>query len=287
MSRITDKSKTVPIVDQKDALGLYFGSLLAEDADDDDDVSLSDALLISEDEACEPTAQRPDSVAVIPEPEAILLKTAVDDTPFSNSILTGTTILVTPQVIEAPVVYEQHNETHQISDISENNTALALLPDSGTNQAPGIPEWGQSYFQCLMFKVAGVKLAAPLERLNGILEWPDHITVLPKHAPWFIGLVRNREQNVQLVDLAEIMNVNLVQRDSMVPLANRAKYIMLIDDGHWGIASDSVSEVITLESSGVRWHDNKYHKWLVGTVVNEMCTLLDVDGLIHRLHAGS
>jgi len=301
MSSITDKQKTAPIVDQKDALGLYFDALFAEEPDADEAILAAEGGGNESDVFDEPTGQQQVNATVTPVVEPLLLPALIDNTQYAAPpIVTGRTILVTPVVLGETLPYEQDGPSAQIpetasteivsTEIVSTETAIALLPDApiGPELDPelGVPEWGQSYFQCLMFKVAGINLAAPLERLNGILEWPDHITVLPKHAPWFVGLVRNREQNVQLVDLAGVINANSGQADSLDPLSRRGKYIMLIDDGHWGIASDSVSEVITLESTDVRWHDNKSQHWLVGTVVKEMCTLLDVDGLIEQLHSG-
>ena len=62
--------------------------------------------------------------------------------------------------------------------------------------------------------------------------------------------------------------------------------IILMGGGKWGLACDSVSEVITLQQDKVRWRgDNSKRPWLAGTVVDQMCALLDVDKFVELLNS--
>ena len=148
------------------------------------------------------------------------------------------------------------------------------------------PDWAKTRFQCLSFQVAGVTLAAPLEKLHGIVELHEAITELPGYAPWVMGLLPHRGQNVQVVDIAEIIMPD--DRRANICSANaRTKYLVLIDDGQFGIAVDSISQVLTLERDDVRWRNNKSKRpWLAGTVIDKMCALLEMDVLCQQLQAG-
>jgi len=148
------------------------------------------------------------------------------------------------------------------------------------------PDWAQSRFQCLSFQVAGVTLAAPLEKLHGIVELKEEITELPGYAPWVIGLLPNRGRNVQVVDVAQIIMPNgsdLAAR----PAIARVKYIILLEDGKFGLAADSISQVLSLEDGDIRWRSTQSKRpWLAGTVIEKMCALLEMDLLCQQLRAG-
>lgn len=148
------------------------------------------------------------------------------------------------------------------------------------------PDWAQSQFQCLSFQVAGVTLAAPLELLDGIVELNEPITELPGYSPWVMGLLPNRGKNVQVVDIAEIIMPD--DRRAAIPVAQeRAKYLVLIDDGKFGLAADSISQVLSLDQADVRWsRKNSRRPWLAGTVVDQMCALLEMEQLCAQLQSG-
>lgn len=149
-----------------------------------------------------------------------------------------------------------------------------------------VPDWAQAPFQCLSFQVAGVTLAAPLEKLNGIVELREEITELPGYAPWVIGLLPNRGQNVQVVDVAQI----IMPADSgalIQPAVDRMKFIILLGDSNFGLAVDSISQVLSLETDDVRWRGVQSKRpWLAGTVTEQMCALLEIGLLCEQLQAG-
>jgi len=148
------------------------------------------------------------------------------------------------------------------------------------------PDWAQSRFQCLSFQVAGVTLAAPLDTLDGILELDEAITELPGYSPWVMGLLPNRGRNVQVVDIAKII-IPDDRRAVIQPASERVKYLVLIDGGKFGLAADSISQVLTLDPSDVRWRGkNSRRPWLAGTVIDQMCALLEMGQLCSQLRSG-
>lgn len=134
--------------------------------------------------------------------------------------------------------------------------------------------------------VAGVTLAAPLDRLHGIVEWPGELTELPGYADWFMGLLPNRGQNVRVIDTAQIIMPDGRTPDTR-PVLERVKFVVLIDDGRWGLAADAIAQILTLSHDGVRWRgEGGKRPWLAGTAVEQMCAVLDIDNLGEQLAEG-
>jgi purine-binding chemotaxis protein CheW len=141
-----------------------------------------------------------------------------------------------------------------------------------------VPEWAAERFQCLVFSVYGLKLAVPLEGLNGILTWSEDILPMPGHAPHFLGLLKTHDATVKVVDPALLVMPEgrmppVIGEDGREPPGN----IILISGKRWGLAADAVSETITLNPDEVHWRTARgKRKWLAGTVIEHMCALLDV-----------
>lgn len=171
----------------------------------------------------------------------------------------------------------------------EQRTAADHPPDASAAAAEpelSCPDWAQGRFQCLSFQVAGVTLAAPLEALDGIVELKETITELPGYAPWVLGLLPHRGQNVQVVDIAEIIMPD-ERRVALPPAHERVRYLVLIAGGKFGLAADSISEVLSLDRAAVRWRGSQQRRpWLAGTVIDRMCALLEMEQLCAQLRAG-
>jgi purine-binding chemotaxis protein CheW len=195
-----------------------------------------------------------------------------------------------PQVVlEAPVVTPEREvvqpvvaptppviETQEIAR-SEEAAQVQAVPEGGP------PEWGRSTFQCLGMRVAGLTLAVPLIKLNGIIEMPEEITPMPGHKPWFLGLVQHLDRKVKVVDIARIV---LPEGSKNGPTSPR--HVVLMDDSRWGIACEGITEVMTLETDAVRWRSSRGKRpWLAGTVIEHMCAILDVDVLARDLSTGA
>jgi purine-binding chemotaxis protein CheW len=60
-----------------------------------------------------------------------------------------------------------------------------------------------------------------------------------------------------------------------------------VDDGRFGLASEGLSEVLSLSAEQVRWRSTHSKRpWLSGTVIDQMCAILDVDRLCAQLLEG-
>jgi len=137
----------------------------------------------------------------------------------------------------------------------------------------GKPEWAQGRFECLIFTVAGLKLAVPLVSLGAIHTMDKELTPLVGRPPWFLGLLTMGDRNVRVVDSARwIMPERHTER-----VKDNYKFVIRLNDSEWGMACDSVAQSFTLAPEEVRWRtDRGKRPWLAGTVIEHMCALMDV-----------
>lgn len=166
----------------------------------------------------------------------------------------------------------------EIEEAVEVEQQLAVEPVEA-EKTSDIPEWAEERFQCLVFTVYGLKLAVPLDGLNGILTWSDDVMPMPGHAPHFLGLLKSHDATIKVVDPGL-----LVMPEGRIPPEigeegrSNPENIILIGGKRWGLAADSVSETMTLNPDEVRWRSVRgKRKWLAGTVIEHMCALLDVE----------
>lgn len=169
--------------------------------------------------------------------------------------------------------------------------AAAPLSEEVAPAAAGLPSWAQARFQCLVFNVAGLSLAVPLTKLSGVVPWPETVTPMPNRSSLFLGLMRHQERSVKVVDTALMVLPEGRQPDSLATPEERLKHVILLDEGRWGLACDSIGEVLTLEPDEVRWRSAQGKRpWLAGTVLQHLCALLDADAfvelLLHGEHTG-
>lgn len=137
----------------------------------------------------------------------------------------------------------------------------------------GRPQWAQSRFDVLLFKVAGLTLAVPLISLGQIQPLTDELTPLFGQADWFMGLQPTPAGKIRTVNTAKFV---MPERYDDVFLQT-ARYVMSINGVPWGLAVDSVNQPITLQPDDVKWRgDRGKRPWLAGTVKEHMCALLDI-----------
>lgn len=190
---------------------------------------------------------------------------------------------IMPEVI--PDAIEVVQEVETVQPVAEIETAVEV--ETVVKNEP-IPEWGQEKFQVMLFKVSGLSLAVPLAELNGVQEWEEGaITPMPGHAPWYLGLVNYRDKQVAVIDTAKFVMPQ--DRQDMVSedINERLHRIVYIGDESWGLACDEVAEVITIEPEQVRWRSNRTsRRWLAGTVIEQMCALIDPPVFAEMLASG-
>lgn len=186
-----------------------------------------------------------------------------------------------PVVSLPPVPVEPAAEQAEAVPVVTAAAAPAAAPAAGNPY----PDWAREEFQCLLFQVAGLTLALPLARLNGVLPWDSAVvTPLPNHRPWFLGLREHLGTQVKLIDVAGIV-LPPDRRAALTPAdGGRLGKVILIDGGRWGLACDAVAEVISLAPADVKWRGQAGSRpWLAGTVIRQMCALIDTEAFAAML----
>ncbi len=175
----------------------------------------------------------------------------------------------------------------ELEQVSQNLIKVQAESSGPTRNIENAPSWAVPDFQVLLFMVSGLKLAVPLTELNGILEWGDeYITELPGHKPWYLGIIQNQGKNVPVIDtLQQVVPRNRWPENHLKE--KNFKHIIMIDNAKWGLACEKVLEVITLKTDAVKWRSSRTkRRWLLGTVIDHMCALLDSSEFAAMLQTG-
>lgn len=189
--------------------------------------------------------------------------------------------LIADSPVERSVAEQKTVETEKISESVDvqitTDEALAKPLDWLAN---GRPAWAQNRFECLLFSVAGLKLAVPLVSLGSIHRIESEFTPLVGRADWFIGLYRAGDRNINVVDTAKWV----MPRQYHEAVLEGYHFVIRLGDTNWGVACDSVAEAIQLEPEQVKWRTERSKRaWLSGTVIDHMCALLDAEMLSYLL----
>ncbi len=170
----------------------------------------------------------------------------------------------------------QTNAENQILEIEQD----ALEETTWTDE--GRPSWANEQFEALLFTVGGMRLAAPLVELGGIVRLDKEITPIFSQPDWFLGLHRWNGRNIRVVDTAELVKP---ERELPPQEHGEFKFVVLIQGTEWGLAIHDVQEAIRINPKDIKWRNiNGKQPWLAGTVVEQMCAILDVNALAHRLY---
>ncbi len=145
------------------------------------------------------------------------------------------------------------------------------------------PVWGKAPFECLLFDVAGLKLAVPLLCLGSIYSLKGKaLTPLFGQPDWFLGILPlPSATNLKVVDTARW----LLDDRYLDEYRQGLHYLISIQGYQWGLAVHQVSHSIRLEPRQVKWRSERNKRpWLAGTVIEHMCALLDVEALVALIH---
>jgi purine-binding chemotaxis protein CheW len=146
-------------------------------------------------------------------------------------------------------------------------------PEPELAAPPSRPEWSEQPFECLIFTVAGLQLAVPLILLGAIHRIEEEIRPIPGSPRWYMGIRPDRDHNLRVVDTAEWIMAGRVPPDAR----DNYRFVIRLDNSDWGLACDDVAQSFTLRPDEVRWRTARSKRpWLAGTVIDQMCALIDV-----------
>lgn len=144
-------------------------------------------------------------------------------------------------------------------------------------------DWRSSQgIECLIFKVAGLKLAIPLPLLGGVYPVTEKVTPLFGQAAWSLGVWQGDDVKLTIIDSAV-----LIMPERGVQLRETGyQFFIQLDRSPWALACQEICDTVTLGYDSVKWRgENSKRPWLAGTVIDEMCALLDVPGIQQLLEA--
>ena len=189
--------------------------------------------------------------------------------------------IVVDEVVQE-VVEEVAVEVEEVADVEEV-TAVTQVAEP-VQQIAGPPEWAESKFQCLLFEVGGLSLAVPLVKLNGVIPWTENVVETPNQTDWYLGVLMNHGNKVEVIDTAVMVLPAEHRQEMAAEPAERLSHILLVDDQRWGLACDSIGEVVWLSEDDVKWRSNKTKRpWLLGTAVEHMCAVMDTEAFADML----
>ncbi|MGK0475851.1 MAG: purine-binding chemotaxis protein CheW [Oleispira sp.] len=241
-----------------------------------------DQLLVSatqepqEPQRVEKVIEIPDEVSVIETAivEAVVVETAVV-TAIPNEI-----ILVKEEYFES--VPLELLSTPKACDPAADSISYAV--DTALQKLPSLTDpdsWSSQGVECLIFSVCGLKLAVPLLFLGGVHEvTSDQVRPLVGQPGWYLGMVHTDEHNLQVIDTA-----SLIMPERKQHLAEQGfKYLIQLEKTPWAIACQSIDDTVRLGASEIKWRGERGKRaWLAGTVIERMCALVDVNGLLQHV----
>ncbi|MBD9631043.1 CheW domain-containing protein [Pseudomonas sp. PDM19] len=210
-----------------------------------------------------PVAQATVAELRLPEPVAPVIEAPVADAPVAD---------------EPPAQLAQVIDLHQPGSAEMPAAPLKLLDD-------GRPVWAAEPFECLLFDVAGLTLAVPLVCLGSIYPLAGHdLTPLFGQPDWFLGILPGQNGNLKVLDTARWVMPERYRDDYREGL----QYVISVQGYEWGLAVHQVSRSVRLDPSEVKWRSQRQQRpWLAGTVIDQMCALLDVSALAELIASGA
>ncbi len=181
-------------------------------------------------------------------------------------------------VAEVPEVIAKTAVEVEVATKLETHVQVQEEVEQSTEIQTAIPDWAESRFQCLLFKVSGLSLAVPLVKLNSVIPWDENITETPNQTDWYLGLVQHLQNQIKVIDTALLVMPENRRASLDSDTENRLSHILLVDDYKWGLACSSIGDVIWLNNDEVKWRKNKTSRaWLSGTSLEHLCAIMDTE----------
>jgi purine-binding chemotaxis protein CheW len=284
------------LVDSNDALDVFIDSLFRLEPEKENSDELETAP-----EATTETISPPPKMEIISEPEP--LSVAVESENFPPEIQpvvkitkpeTGVRLDTAVEIEHVPESeLEVKIEPIVVEEDTAINTAPAILKGIVDDEAEiqhveiePVQDEADAYptepFQTLIFTVGKLNVALPIKDISGIIKWPGGLASMPGKADWNLGIYSERGDNVSIVDTAKFIIPH--NRSDLLPNENEYNHIILVADKKWGLACNDVSKVVSLSPEQVKWTgERNIRPWLAGTIIEQMCALLNVNSFVKLL----
>jgi len=207
---------------------------------------------------------------------------------YLSTLLENISIAAVPELIDeeqyvppqvAPevtvLVQDELTETKETLPVETIETAV-------THSLAVMPQYAQEEFSALFFKVGHLILAVPLIDLGRTLKFDAKLTSIPQQPIWFMGLKLDQDKKIGVLNMAYLIHGrNKAEKRSYAETP--FKNIILTEDTNWGLACDEIISIKKITPDQVRWRtDRKKRAWLVGTIVEDLVVIVDINELVPK-----
>ncbi len=215
---------------------------------------------------------KPRSRVALAEPDEALLgylQTLLDEIPEEPETA----------VAERPAIAQVQLEVAPpvVETVPEPGIQAAPAAETGAQEAAP-PELTLEPFQALSFEAAGAKFSLPLLDMKSIVPLTGPLTQLPGHPDWHLGVLLVRGDKVGVVDLARLLH------GASVASGAEAAYVLMLDDGRWGLACQRLGNAFRVDPENVRWRQSRAGpRYIRGVLRDSMTPLLSTAEILERL----
>lgn len=130
---------------------------------------------------------------------------------------------------------------------------------------------------CLVFSIAGLPLALPLERVSRVLDYSQCNSVdVPNQLPGQLGTIQLMESIIPVFDCAHFIMPHRV-------ITSAYQQVVVVDN-LFALACHQAGAVIEVMRETVHWRSaHTQRRWLAGMLVKQHTALLDADALAQQL----
>jgi purine-binding chemotaxis protein CheW len=214
------------------------------------------------------------SELLLAEQEPVASAPVATDVPEAAAAIAQTT--VAESFVERRSRPEVKNRVQAPAEIALEVEQAPAIINTPVPHTEARAAWREQPFEALLFDVAGLTLAVPLVSLGTIHALDAEITPLFGQPDWFLGILPTVGGNLKVLDTARWV---MPERYTDA-LQEGLRFVISVEGYDWGLAVHGVSRSIKLKPDQVKWRSQQGKRpWLAGTVIDQMCALLDVSAL--------
>jgi len=145
-----------------------------------------------------------------------------------------------------------------------------------TTTAPASPSWASHRFANSMISVCGVKLLIPTQFIRGVRRLNRSLIPVTKETSWIKGRYQKNFEDIVTINTKLLV----YGREEFIPtkyIEDNDVYLVIVGNGKWGFACESIGHGINLFSQDVAWRKKQGHRrWIAGTSVDNKAAIVDV-----------
>ena len=185
-------------------------------------------------------------------------------------------------------------ETEHLQDFLEQDLAQDTASEQIVEIAPvsvkpieetTLPKWAEQRFECLLIKVAGMKLLLPALSVLYIEHLNKKITRIPLGSAVLKGVVNLRGESLAVIDLFNLISADAGAEQSTQPGSQHINHVVVMEGGYYALACDVVEKILTINKDDIRWHPSSFNNpMFIGIATKHLCPLINIDNIDTQLN---